>query len=410
VTPTITDTERRARLAQRHRLLARLRTDDVVAIADDLVALHSTDPVSAVLSVLLRMEHPSIAAVEKVVYDDRALIRHHAMRRTLWLAPPETVRLMHAAASRKLVTPERNRLLKMLAESGVSDPERWLGNAEEQIVSDVREHGPSTAREIGARTAELRQPLQLAAGKPYAAVQGAHSRVITLLGFQGRILRARPTSWITGAYAYAAAEDWLPGGVDDPGLSEEAAAPLLADAYLRRFGPASTTDVQWWAGWTLGLTRKALAGSGAVPVELADGTPAWLAASEEPVDDAEPWVAMLPSLDPTTMGWKQRGWYLPESALDAFDSVGNGGPTIWVDGRIVGVWAQDAAGEISVHYFETVARRRRGEVDARLAELRAMIGDTRFSVRFPGAMHDRLLGKQPRRSGWQRTPDGPSAS
>ena len=72
----------------------------MVAIADDLVALHSTDPVSAVLSVLLRMEHPSIAAVEKVVYDDRALIRHHAMRRTLWLAPPETVRLMHAGASR----------------------------------------------------------------------------------------------------------------------------------------------------------------------------------------------------------------------------------------------------------------------------------------------------------------------
>src|SRR6478609_2396545 len=111
----IADAERRARLAQRHRLLPRLRTDDVVGIADDLVALHSTDPVSAVLSVLLRMQHPAIAVVERAVYDDRALIRHHAMRRTLWLAPPATVRLMHAAASRKLVGPERNRLLKMLA-------------------------------------------------------------------------------------------------------------------------------------------------------------------------------------------------------------------------------------------------------------------------------------------------------
>ena len=379
----------------------------MVAIADDLVALHSTDPVSAVLSVLLRMEHPSIAAVEKVVYDDRALIRHHAMRRTLWLAPPETVRLMHAAASRKLVGPERNRLIKMLAESGVTAPERWLDDAEEQIVADLREHGASTAREIGARTAQLRQPLQLAAGKPYAAVQGAHSRVITLLGFQGRILRARPTSWITGAYAYAAAEDWLPGGVDDPGLTEEAAATLLADAYLRRFGPATTADVQWWAGWTLGLTRKALAGSGAVPVRLEDGTAAWISAGDEPVGDAESWVAVLPSLDPTTMGWKQRGWYLPQAAADAFDSVGNGGPTIWVDGRIVGVWAQDPTREISVHYFEAVARRRRNEVDERLAELRAMIGDTRFSVRFPGAMHDRLLGKAPRRSGWHSPPGGP---
>ena len=36
--------------------------------------------------------------------------------------------------------------------------------------------------------------------------------------------------------------------------------------------------------------------------------------------------------------------YLPDAALEAFDSVGNGGPTIWVDGRIVGAWAQDKQG------------------------------------------------------------------
>jgi len=106
----ITDEARRARLAQRHRLLPRLRTDDVVRIADDVVALHSTDPVTVMLSAMVRMVHPSIAAVENVVYEQRALIRHHAMRRTLWLATPDTVRLMHAAATRKLVGPARRQL------------------------------------------------------------------------------------------------------------------------------------------------------------------------------------------------------------------------------------------------------------------------------------------------------------
>ena len=143
-------------------------------------------------------------------------------------------------------------------------------------------------------------------------------------------------------------------------------------------------------GWTLGLTRRALEGCGAVPVTLADG-PGWLAADDDPVDEAEPWVALLPSLDPATMGWKQRSWYLPDAAAEAFDSVGNGGPTIWVDGRIVGAWAQDKQGEVHLHYFEQVAAVRRREVDARVADLKAMVGDTRFAVRFPGNIHKSVV-------------------
>ncbi len=377
----VEDDERRVRLAQRHRLLARLRTDDLVQIADDLVALHSTDPVTVVLSAMVRMEHPSVEAVEDVVYERRALIRHHAMRRTLWLASPDTTRMMHAAATRKLVGPERRRTIKMLADSGVPDPERWLDRARQQIVDDLREHGPSTAREIGQRVETVRRPLHLAQGKSYASVQGAHSRVITLLGFEGQILRARPISWITGAYRYALADQWLRGGLGD--LDEHEAAATLAGRWLRRFGPATTIDLQWWMGWTLGLTRRALADCGAVDVQLVDGR-GWVAADEDPIEDGEPWVALLPSLDPTTMGWKQRSWYLPEAAQEAFDSVGNGGPTIWVDGRIVGAWAQDRQGTIHQHYFERVAANRRREVDERAGEVKAMVGDTRFSVRFVG--------------------------
>lgn len=385
----VTDEDRRARLAQRHRLLPRLRTDDVVRIADDVVALHSTDPVTVMLSAMIRMMRPSIGAVEEVVYEQRALIRHHAMRRTLWLATPDTVRLMHAAATRKLVGPARRQLAKMLTAAGVPDPEGWLENARSQVLTHLREHGPTTARELGREVSGLRVPLQLAPGKPYASTQGAHSQLITLLGFQGDLLRTRPSSWIAGAYAYAATGDWLPGGLGE--VEEVTAATELARRWLRRFGPGTTRDLQWWMGWTLGLTRRALDGCGAVPVALADG-PGWVAADDEPVDETEPWVALLPALDPSTMGWKERSWYLPAAASDAFDSVGNGGPTIWVDGRIVGAWAQDKQGQIHLHYFEQVAAVRRREVDARVADLTAMVGDTRFTVRFPGDVHARILG------------------
>ena len=51
----VADRERRARLARRHRLLAGERTDDVTAIAESLVALHSSDPATVYMSVLTRM-------------------------------------------------------------------------------------------------------------------------------------------------------------------------------------------------------------------------------------------------------------------------------------------------------------------------------------------------------------------
>lgn len=137
-------------------------------------------------------------------------------------------------------------------------------------------------------------------------------------------------------------------------------------------------------------TKQALSDCEAVGVELASG-PGWVAADDEPTPDAEPWVAVLPGLDPTTMGWKQRDWYLPAAASESFDTSGNGGPTLWVDGRIVGVWAQTRDGAIHTHYFEPVPADRRCQLEQRIAELQEMIGDTRFTIRFPADVHRRLL-------------------
>ncbi len=381
--------ERRARLADRHRLLPRTRTDDLPQIADDLVALHSSDPVTVYLSAMARMAHPSITAVERALYTDRSLIRHHGMRRTLWVATPPVVRLMHAAATRDLLATERRRTCQLLAKSGVENPEQWLANAEEQVLADLRVHGPSTAREIGQRVATLRQQLQLAPGKAYASVQSAHTRVLYILGITGQMLRAQPSNWINGAYRYVDAETWLPGGLGD--LEPRQAAAGLAGWWLRRFGPATPADLQWWMGWTMSKTKQALADCGAVPVELDVGT-GWLAVDDPPLGPVEPWVAVLPGLDPTIMGWKQREWYLPSASLEVFDSAGNGGPSLWVDGRVVGAWAQAKDGTIRTHYFERVAAARRREIDQRINELKSWIGDTRFTVRFPGDIHARLLG------------------
>ncbi len=386
----VDDDERRARLAWQHRLLAGRRTDDLTVIADDLVALHSTDPVTVYLSAMARMSHPSLADVERAIYEDRSLIRHHAMRRTLWLATPGVARAMHAAATTKLAGPERRRVAKLLVESGIADPEAWLEDASRQTLDFLAEHGPTTARRLGEQVPALRQPLMMAAGTPWAATVSAHSRLLTLLGFTGQIIRGRPSgSWVNGAYRYLVAEDWLPGGLT--GVDERTAAADLAARWLRAFGPGTTTDLKWWMGWTLATTKRALADVGAVAVDLVGG-PGWLAADDPGPPAGQSWVALLPGLDPTTMGWKERDWYLPAGAAEAFDSSGNGGPTIWVDGRIVGAWAQTPDGRLHTHYFEAAAAARRRQVDERAAELQQWVGDTRFTIRFPGHIHTRILG------------------
>ena len=381
--------ERRARLAERHLLLPRTRTDDLPQLADDLVALHSSDPVTVFLSAMTRMVHPSVDAVEKALYADRSLIRHHGMRRTLWVATPPVVRLIHAAATRDLLATERRRTCQLLARSGVEDPERWLAEAEKLVLTDLRQYGPSTAREIGQRSEALRQRLHLAPGKAYAGVQSAHSRVLYILGFDGKMLRGQPSNWINGAYRYVDAESWLPGGLGD--LDPQPASAELADRWLQRFGPATTADLQWWMGWTMKRTKQALADCGAVEADL-EGTPGWLSADDPPGGPVEPWVAALPGLDPTIMGWKQRDWYLPSTSMEVFDRAGNGGPSLWVDGRVVGAWAQAKDGLIHTYYFERVAAARRREIDQRIDQLKSWIGNTRFTVRFPGDIHARLLG------------------
>ena len=160
----------------------------------------------------------------------------------------------------------------------MADPDGWLDGARDQILSYLHEHGPTTARELGRQVPALRQPLVMAAGTAWEAKISAHTRVITLLGFQGEILRGQPTgSWVNGAYRYAAADRWLPGGLGQ--LDERTAAADLARLWLPAFGPATTVDLSWWMGWTKAMTRQALADAGAVEVELDDG-PGWIAADD----------------------------------------------------------------------------------------------------------------------------------
>jgi hypothetical protein len=162
---------------------------------------------------------------------------------------------------------------------------------------------------------------------------------------------------------------------------EQARAELVR-AWLAAYGPGSAADIKWWTGWTMGEVRRVLAGIGAAEVTL-DGAVGYVLATDlEPVPAPEPWVALLPALDPTVMGWTGREFFLGGHGPALFDRSGNPGPTIWYDGRIVGGWAQRGSGEIAYRLLEDVGAEAATAIGAEAARLTGWLGEVRVTPRF----------------------------
>jgi len=215
------------------------------------------------------------------------------------------------------------------------------------------------------------------------------TRVLFLLSTAQRVVRGRPKgSWTSSQYRWSLMDKWLPDGI--PAIDPASARARLLRRWLAAFGPATAADVTWWTGWTVTQTRAALAGVDAVEVELEEG-PGWLLPDDEaPVAGGAPWVSLLPALDPTTMGWKLRHWYLGEHGPTLFDRNGNAGPTVWADGRVIGGWAQRAGGEVVHELLDDVDGDTRAAVARAADELETWLGDTRVKPRFPTPLQTKL--------------------
>jgi Winged helix DNA-binding domain len=388
----IPDAERRARLGVRHHLARRARASELVAVAADLVGLHATDPVTIFLAARARTTGLTVATVERALYDDRTLLKTLAMRRTMFVVPTTMAALLQSASSDAVAATERRRLAKQLETDGVAaDGSAWLDEVIPLVVAELQQRGEATAAELNAAIEPMRAQLTLAPGKRYEAVVNAGTRVLVLAAAEGRIVRGRPIgSWVSTQYRWAPMSAWR-RGVVPPLPTVAAAREELARRWLSTFGPASSGDLQWWTGWGKRDTNAALGAIGAVEVTVDPGVQAFVVPGDEaPVRDPKPWVALLPSLDPTAMGWKARDWYLGPHKDDCFDTMGNIGPTVWVDGRIVGGWAQRTDGEIVVCYLEGVDGGAETAIEDERAALQAWLGETRYTPRFPSPLDRRL--------------------
>lgn len=381
--------ERRARLGVRHSLAS--SATDALGATSSMVCLHSSDPTTVFLSLWARVASIDTKEIEEEIYEKRTLVRIYGMRRTLWLVPRDDVALVANSSTRTIASRERKRTIKLLEDTGFAeDGAAWLDEVSPLVLAAIDESGAVLTRHLSSSIPELEGKLTMynKSGQVMGTT-GVASRAILQLSFESRLVRAQPAgSWISGQYRWATMQNWLGHEIEEIPVAT-ASAGIVAKLLLA-FGPVTESDVKWWTGWPVTQVRRALEAVGAVEVGV-DGQVGYLLADDlDPVANPNSWVALLPSLDPTAMGWKERDWYLGSYGPRLFDRNGNAGPTVWVDGRIVGGWAQRPDGEVVYELFEEVGADASAAIEDRVAALSTWLGDTTITPRFRSP-HDRSL-------------------
>jgi hypothetical protein len=378
--------ERRARLARRHRLAPGHRADDVVEAARSMVCLHGTDPATIYLSAWARVGGMTVRDLERALYVDRSLVKHLAMRRTLFVFPREALGFAQWGASNRVAAAERPRLIREVEKAGLfEDGERWLSEASKQVLGALSGGREATSSELRDEIPLLQGSITYGEGKSWGGKVPIGPRVLTTLSAAGQIVRGSNNGkWTTSRPRWASMTSWL--GEEIPPISEAEGVAGLVEGWLRAFGPGSEADIKWWLGSTVVAVRRALADLDAVEVGL-DGQTGYLLPDDlEAPAPVDPWPALLPPLDPTTMGWFEREWYLGAYKQQLFDTSGNAGPTVWWDGRIVGGWRQTDTGEIVLQMLEDVGGEGMSSLEQESGRLTEWLGGTRVLPRFPSPL------------------------
>ena len=150
--------------------------------ADSMVCLHGTDPVTVYLSARARVDGMAVPDLERALYVDRSLVRHLAMRRTLFVFPRATLSDAQAGASNRVADTERRRLIRDVETARLHpDGERWLAEASDQVLAALSDGREVTSSELRAAIPLLEGSMAYGEGRSWGGQVAAGPRVLTVL-------------------------------------------------------------------------------------------------------------------------------------------------------------------------------------------------------------------------------------
>jgi len=333
---------------------------DLIQTVWDVGGLHATGTTVPYLSLWARSSSFAKEHLEEALYIERSLGKVLCMRNTLFILPKELLPIAYQATLKR-----REALIaRYLRHYRISrrDYERSAA-----LILELLASGPKTAAEIKRELGDA------------PAIKVA----VDMMPNDWQLIRTRPRgTWRSNLYEYSPFTLWFPD-VDLNSIAPEEAKVQLVRHYLATFGPAKEEDIAWWSGFSKGEARIALGALGeeVVTIEISDldGEFLTLAAEIKPLKRSKPGggrIFLLPSLDPYIMGYKDRERFLaPEHYSKVFDRAGNALPTIWAEGRVVGVWQEKRPlASLTLLLFEEIGTQYLREVEAVVHRFGKLLG------------------------------------
>src|SRR5262249_22116245 len=131
----IDDAERRTRMAGRHSLAWPHRAADAQAATRAMTVLHATEPATPYLSLFARIDSFTRADLDDALFESKSLVKHLAMRRTLFVFPRELLPAAVSGPSARVAHQEADKLVKDLERGQVTDDgASWLATAREAVL------------------------------------------------------------------------------------------------------------------------------------------------------------------------------------------------------------------------------------------------------------------------------------
>lgn len=321
----------------RQGLAEHTRMNDVAAIAEAALGLHSARLPSPFATVAARASSPRVPLSLFDAATRTTLLTVRCMRKTLHTLPLPLAAVAHVAT----VHFRERDAIRQVTNAGIELAviERTI----ETLAAMLAESGPLFHRTIEARL-----------GRDGVGV-GTARLAIKLAWERGVIAYLNQTSgWNREARTFDLTASAYPGLALD--LSREQATATLIEAYFDRYGPATIRDATWWSALSAGAITNALAATGRDLVELR--TP-W---AEDPAFMFRDRFEQFVELDDTGASgrlsflahedialkafFQTRTRYLgglPQAAV--FNQIGEVLPTIMIGGRLIGTWAWNEAAQ-----------------------------------------------------------------
>jgi Winged helix DNA-binding domain len=278
-------------------------------------AVQAQDYLGALWAVGLRMRNAVEADIEQAIADG-VIVRTHPMRGTWHFVAAADIRW----------------LLTLMAPGRIASMATWYRRLELDEATFAKSNALFAQTLEGGKQLTRRE---LAATLGRAGISTAGLR-LTFLLHRAEIEGVIASGARRGKqFTVALLNDLVPLSRT---LERDEALAELAHRYFTSHGPATLQDFAWWSGLTAADARAGLETVKSQFVkETIDDRVYWLSPSTPTTKVVSPTAYLLPPFDEYTVAYKDRSAILDRvHAQQARNSIL--GPTIAVDGQIVGTW------------------------------------------------------------------------